>query len=164
MFPSSFPLSVEGPRHLPLTLTSKISSFRHQAGPDLALSAVCDRAALGSRIAQASSYLSWQGSGSPLRRLLSSESAESVQRGQGGGREESKAGKELSPHHLVLSTPRAERALRADEVEQEHLGGPGPLESAGPKTELNLGVLQTQTLRIPPSERFRGYDWGGALQ
>lgn len=58
-----------------------------------------------------------------------------MQRGEGGGREESKAGKELSIQHLVLSTPGAERAPRADKVEQDLRGG------LGPKTELSLGVL-----------------------
>lgn len=119
--------------------------------------------ALGSRIAQASRYLSQQGSGSPLRSLLSSESAEPVQRGEEGGREESKAERELSLHHLVLSTPSPERALRSDKVKQELLGVPGPLGSAGPKTELNLGVLQTQPLRIPPSGKLRGYDGAGCI-
>lgn len=61
----------------------------------------------------------WQGSGSPLRSLLSSESAELVQRGKGEGREESKEGKELG-------SPRAERAPRAGRVEQELGEGRAP--------------------------------------
>lgn len=67
-------------------------------------------------------------------------------------------GKSLVPKTcLVVSTPGAERASRADKVEQEIQGRPGPLGSTGPKVEPCLGVLQTQLLRIPPSGSFRGH-------
>jgi hypothetical protein len=76
--------------------------------PAPALPTVCVRVALDSRITQASSCLSQAGVRVTSKKLLSSESAELVQRGKRGGREESKVGRELSPCHLVLSTPRAE--------------------------------------------------------
>lgn len=57
-----------------------------------------------------------------------------MQRGEGGGREESKTGKELSPHLGSRHSRSREGTLRADKVERDLRGGLGPQESAGPKT------------------------------
>lgn len=90
------------------------------------------------------------------KKILSSESAELVQRGKRGGREESKEGRELSPATWFSALPE-ERAPRADRVEQELQGGLGPL------GRMTWGVLQTQPSKISSSARLRGNDGRGVF-
>lgn len=88
-----------------------------------------------------------------------------MQCGEGGGREESKTGKELSPHLGSRHSRIREGTPGADKVEQDLQGGLGTQESAGPKTA-QPGRPADSAIEDPPppSGRFRGHDGKRAFQ